>query len=57
MRDALEAVEVAALMGATFSIALLVEWAALQAFFNFLTARLKPAVNAAPMIEARKAQP
>ncbi len=56
MRDVLEAVEIAMMMGATFSFALLVEWAALQVFFKAVTARLKPVVAATPMIEARKAQ-
>ena len=54
MRDIIEAVEIAALMGATFSFALLVEWAALQAFFKALTTGLKPAV--AYKTEGRKAQ-
>lgn len=54
MKDALEAVEVAALMGATFSFALLVGWAALQGFFKVLNAGLTPAVVASPAIEASR---
>lgn len=54
MRDIVEAVEIAALMGATFFFALLVEWAALKAFFTALTAGLKPAAATAPTIEVRE---
>ena len=57
MRDTLEAVEIAALMGATFSFALLVGWAALQAFFKVLTASLTPAVAAAPRAGRGEAAP
>ena len=54
MKNLLESVEITALMGLTFSFALLVEWAALQAFFKALTAGLRPAGNSAREFEVHK---
>ena len=56
MKEVLETAEIAALMGLMFSFALLVEWAALQAFFKAINAGLRPAVNTSREFEARKPQ-
>ncbi len=56
MREVIEMTEIVALMGLMFSFALLVEWAALQAFFKAMSAGLKPAVETVDDLAVRRTQ-
>jgi hypothetical protein len=56
MKEVLETAEIVALMGLMFSFALLVEWAALQAFFKAMSAGLRPAVETVDDLAVRRTQ-